>query len=141
MCTDSCDSGFGVLKRTIDSEVGARWGRQSERFRYLFEDSVRAREHTLRDDPIERQDSDIPYHDIAIPHTDDSGCFTLFCEIEKTELDEGLWTHTYTLHLGVNTVRTLHTQKARLLCSLLYTACETHACTTKVWCSSLTTSV
>ena len=84
MCTDSCDSAFGVLKRTIDPEIVAKWGRQSERFRYMFEDSVCAREHALRDDPLERRDSDLQYHDIATAHTDDSGLFTPFCEIEKT---------------------------------------------------------
>ena len=40
MCTGSCDSGFGVLKRTAEPETVAKGGRQSERFRYLFEDSV-----------------------------------------------------------------------------------------------------
>ena len=48
MCTDTCDSGFGVLKRTVELETVAKWGRQSERFRYLFEDSVCARRHALR---------------------------------------------------------------------------------------------
>lgn len=61
----------------------------------MFEDSVCAREHALRDDPLERRDSDLQYHDIATAHTDDSGLFTQFCEIENTELEEKLWTHIY----------------------------------------------
>ena len=95
MCSDSCDSGFGVLKRKVDVDTVAAWGRQSEKFRYLFEDSVGAREHALQDDPEYRQDDEQTYYDTAASRSDDSGFFTKFSEIDKAELSNDLWTHVY----------------------------------------------
>ena len=95
MCTDSCDSGFGVLKRTVHPDTVSKWGRQSERFRYLFEDSVSAREHALRDDPEDRRPDSPSYYDAAAAHSHGTGVFDSFSEIEKSELDEKLWTHIY----------------------------------------------
>ena len=63
----------------MEPETVAKWGRQSERLRYLVEDSVCAREHALRDDPLDRRDSDISYHDAAAARTDDTELLAIFC--------------------------------------------------------------
>ena len=104
------------MKRTFEPETVAKWGRQSERFRYLFEDSVCAREHALRDDPLDRRDSDMSYHDAATARTDDTKLFASFSEIDESELDEGLRTHIYSApwrEYGEDITHT-HTRKARL---------------------------
>ena len=46
-CTDSCETGFGVCETHCGAQAARDIGRTSEKWRYLFEDSVSARAHAL----------------------------------------------------------------------------------------------
>ena len=51
MASDSSPWGVGICSRKIDRSVVQSFGRVSERWRYRFEDSTRARKHALNSEP------------------------------------------------------------------------------------------
>eukprot|EP00973_Karenia_brevis_P025727 3549206-Karenia_brevis.AAC.1 len=54
----SSDFSFGVMRRSIDPGRIASWGRVSERWRYHFDDAIRAREHALGDPTVLQCDTE-----------------------------------------------------------------------------------
>ena len=66
-------------------------------------------------------------------------CLLVFvCEIDKSELDDGLWTHIYSAPWRKHGEDITY-REGKLRCLLPDTACETHPCTTREsYCSSIT---
>ncbi len=90
--SDSSDYGFAVLERDFADhmDLAKSWGRQSERWRYDYEDSVHARAHALGDPTLLDPASFEPLLD-AIPET--KSCE--FTELDKDFFDEADWRFVY----------------------------------------------
>ena len=84
-CSDSSDTGYAVLSRDVGVSTCSTWGRLNERWRFDYEDAVKARSHALGDptliDPVSLRPFDTEPFDK--PDT--------FDEIHKDHLDESDW--------------------------------------------------
>ena len=86
LASDSSDSGYGVLERTVGAATAGRWGRVSERWRFDFEEATKARAHALSD-PLNIDVESLRIQPGAIPELPASG----FDEIGRDLLSRCDW--------------------------------------------------
>eukprot|EP00973_Karenia_brevis_P062861 8740552-Karenia_brevis.AAC.1 len=90
LASDSSEAGFGVMHRVLNPQIVARWGRVSERWRFLHEDAVSARKHALAD-PTRLDCQSLEF--LEDGHT----CAHLhgFTEVDSEFLRESDWSYIY----------------------------------------------
>ena len=88
--SDASDEGFAVLERNVGSDICGKRGRNSERWRYDYEDSAAARRHALGD-PTFLDPGTLTRFDNTVPPLAGDG----FEEVDRQMLHERDWSFVY----------------------------------------------